>query len=94
MTNAYLWLIIGLLGQGIFAARFLVQWIISEKQKRSVIPLSFWHLSIVGGLILLAYALYKKDPVFILGQAAGLIVYVRNLHLIKQQETRAIKSTM
>lgn len=85
MTEAAIWLTIGLVGQAIFAARFLMQWLISEKQKRSVIPLSFWYLSIVGGIILLVYALYKGDPVFIIGQAAGVFVYIRNLYLIKQQ---------
>ena len=82
MTTDYLWLGIGLLGQALFSARFLVQWIASERRKRSVVPLAFWYFSIGGGLTLLAYAIYRRDPVFILGQGAGLFVYARNLWLI------------
>ena len=76
------WLALGLSGQAVFFARFFVQWIASEKQKRSVVPLAFWYLSVGGGLILLAYAIYRKDPVFIVGQSAGLLIYARNLVLI------------
>ena len=76
------WIAFGLLGQGIFGARFIVQWIASERRKESHIPLVFWYLSIVGGIVTTAYAIHKRDPVFIIGQASGLIVYVRNLMLI------------
>ena len=79
------WLIIGFTGQAIFGMRFLYQWICSEKKRKSYIPIAFWYLSIVGGIILLVYAIYRKDPVFIMGQASGLIVYVRNLVLIAKQ---------
>ncbi len=72
-------LIWGFAAQAIFAARFIVQWIASEKEKRSVIPMAFWYLSLTGGVMLLIYAIYRKDPVFILGQASGLIVYIRNI---------------
>ena len=82
MTPERLWLAIGLLGQALFSARFLVQWIASERRKRSVVPNAFWYFSIGGGLTLLAYAIYRQDPVFIIGQAAGLVVYARNLWLI------------
>lgn len=82
MTWGRFWLALGLLGQAVFFARFFVQWIASERKKRSVVPLAFWYLSIGGGLILLAYALYRRDPVFIVGQAAGLLIYTRNLILI------------
>ena len=82
MTTDHLWLGIGLLGQALFSARFLVQWIASERRKRSVVPLAFWYFSIGGGLTLLGYAIYRRDPVFILGQGAGLFVYARNLWLI------------
>lgn len=82
MTTEQLWLSIGLLGQALFSARFLVQWIASERRKRSVVPLAFWYFSVGGGLTLLAYAIYRRDPVFILGQGAGLFVYARNLWLI------------
>jgi len=79
------WYGIGFLGQIVFAARFLVQWIISEVKGKSVIPLAFWFLSLGGSLVLLTYAIYRRDPVFIAGQSAGLIVYTRNLILIKRE---------
>ncbi len=82
------WLIIGLTGQAFFTMRFLVQWIYSERKKESVVPVSFWIFSIVGSLILLSYAIYRRDPVFILGQSFGFIVYFRNLHLIRQSRRR------
>jgi lipid-A-disaccharide synthase-like uncharacterized protein len=76
------WLYIGLVGQGLFSLRFLVQWVASERKGETVIPVQFWYLSLVGSLILLAYAVFLRDPVFILGQSTGLIVYLRNLMLI------------
>jgi lipid-A-disaccharide synthase-like uncharacterized protein len=76
------WLIFGLFGQLCFTMRFVVQWIASEKRKESVIPISFWAFSLAGSLVLLIYAIYRKDPVFILGQAFGFTVYIRNLQLI------------
>ncbi|MBI3458084.1 MAG: lipid-A-disaccharide synthase N-terminal domain-containing protein [Candidatus Rokubacteria bacterium] len=76
------WLAVGFLGQGCFSARFLVQWIASERRGQSVVPIWFWYFSVAGGLILLAYAIHRMDPVFILGQAAGLGIYARNLYLI------------
>jgi lipid-A-disaccharide synthase-like uncharacterized protein/protein tyrosine phosphatase (PTP) superfamily phosphohydrolase (DUF442 family) len=76
------WLVIGIAGQGLFFARFLVQWIASERVKRSVVPLAFWYFSLGGGGILLTYAIYRQDLVFILGQAGGLVIYLRNLYLI------------
>lgn len=82
MTWPAFWLILGLGGQVVFFARFFVQWVASERRKRSVVPLAFWYLSIGGGLILLAYAIYRRDPVFIIGQSAGLLIYTRNLILI------------
>lgn len=72
----------GFLGQALFSARFLVQWIASERKKESVVPIHFWYFSIGGGLTLLIYAILRLDPVFIFGQAAGLFVYSRNLYLI------------
>ena len=80
-----LWLAVGLVGQAAFFGRFLVQWLASERQKRSVIPQAFWYLSLAGGLILLCYAIYRKDPVFILGQSTGVLIYSRNLVLIARQ---------
>jgi lipid-A-disaccharide synthase-like uncharacterized protein len=76
------WILTGLGGQLLFMMRFLVQWIVSEKAKRSVIPVAFWWLSIGGAAILLAYAIWRSDPVFILGQSMGFFIYARNLWLI------------
>ena len=75
-------LIIGFVGQGLFASRFVIQWIYSEKKGMSYIPIIFWYLSIFGGLGLLIYAIFRKDPVIILGQMFGIFVYLRNLILI------------
>ncbi|MBI4637371.1 MAG: lipid-A-disaccharide synthase N-terminal domain-containing protein [Candidatus Rokubacteria bacterium] len=86
MTDS-LWLGIGLLGQALFSARFLVQWIASERQRSSVVPRTFWYFSVGGGLTLLAYAIHRLDPVFIIGQAAGLLVYARNLYFISRSPT-------
>jgi lipid-A-disaccharide synthase-like uncharacterized protein len=76
------WVALGFVAQAIFASRFIVQWIASEKEGRSYVPVAFWYLSISGGLLMLAYAIYRQDPVFILGQSTGVIVYTRNLMLI------------
>ena len=74
--------IIGFSGQGLFAMRFIIQWLKSETQRKSVIPIAFWYFSIGGGLVLLFYALWRKDPVIICGQGLGLFIYLRNLYLI------------
>ena len=79
------WLIIGFVGQALFGARFIIQWVVSEKKGESTIPLSFWYCSIGGAVVLLSYAIYKQDPVFIVGQSLGSIVYVRNLILIDRK---------
>ncbi len=76
------WVLLGLVGQFIFASRFLIQWIASERKRESIIPLSFWYLSIVGSAILLAYAIHIADPVFIVANLFTGIIYVRNLMLI------------
>jgi len=89
MTGPESWQAIGFLGQGVFTARFLVQWIASEKKRDSVVPVSFWWLSLLGGFHLLAYALYKGDPVFIVGQGAGMVIYVRNLMIVGRKKRRA-----
>jgi lipid-A-disaccharide synthase-like uncharacterized protein len=81
-TAQHLWLMIGFAGQALFASRFIVQWFKSEMEGRSVIPVAFWYCSVGGGIVLLAYAIYKQDPVFIIGQGSGLFVYSRNLYLI------------
>ena len=78
------WVTLGFVAQAIFASRFIVQWIASEKAGRSYVPIAFWYLSISGGLLMLSYAIYRADPVFILGQSTGVIVYARNLMLIRR----------
>jgi lipid-A-disaccharide synthase-like uncharacterized protein len=83
------WTALGFVGQLFFSARFVVQWVASEIRKRSTVPVSFWFLSIAGSLVLLAYAIHKKDPVFIVGQSAGLLVYSRNLMLIRRSRGAA-----
>ena len=80
-----MWVIIGFIGQGLFSARFILQWIVSERKKQSIIPVGFWYFSLLGGVTLFAYALHKEDPVFIVGQGAGLLVYSRNLYLIRKR---------
>ncbi len=80
-----IWLIIGFLGQFLFAMRFIIQWIVSEKEKKSVIPVYFWYFSLGGGITLLFYAIHRKDPVFILGQGLGLFIYIRNLMFIHKK---------
>lgn len=87
------WLVIGFTGQALFFMRFFMQWIKSERVRDSVIPVVFWYFSIGGGVFLLAYAIHRKDPVFIVGQVSGLFVYLRNLHFIveKRRQREAVK---
>ena len=89
ITRADWWLILGFVAQGLFTMRFLLQWIASERAGHSVIPLGFWVFSIAGGLLLLIYALYRKDPVFIAGQAFGVFVYLRNLYFVMRDRKAA-----
>ncbi len=89
VTKADWWLLLGFLAQGLFTMRFLVQWIASERAGHSVIPLAFWIFSIFGGLLLLVYALYRKDAVFIAGQAFGVFVYLRNLYFVLRDRKAA-----
>jgi lipid-A-disaccharide synthase-like uncharacterized protein len=83
------WVVFGLGGQLLFTARFLVQWIASERAGRSTIPIMFWYFSLGGGLVLFAYAVHRGDPVFILGQSLGVFIYLRNLWLIYAERRRA-----
>jgi lipid-A-disaccharide synthase-like uncharacterized protein len=83
-----IWAAVGMGGQALFFMRFFIQWIASEKKRESVIPLAFWYFSIGGGAVLLLYACYKADIVFILGQGGGLLIYVRNLMLISRHKAR------
>ena len=76
-------MVLGVIGQFFFSMRFIVQWVASEKHKKSVVPLAFWVFSVLGSFLLLIYAIYRKDPVFILGQAPNLLIYFRNIWLIK-----------
>jgi len=89
-----LWVIFGFLGQALFTMRFIVQWVASEKRKESVIPVAFWYFSLGGGLILLAYAIHRMDPVFILAYLPGNFIYFRNLWFIykRKQKTSAAHS--
>jgi lipid-A-disaccharide synthase-like uncharacterized protein len=96
LTDAFInqfdwWIVLGFVAQLMFTGRFLIQWIESEKQGRSVIPIAFWIFSIVGGLLLFAYALHRLDPVFILGQAFGVFVYARNLYLVLREQKQVGK---
>jgi len=84
-----LWLGIGFFAQILFSARFLVQWLASERAGKSIVPLVFWYLSIAGSGLLLAYAIHRKDPVFILGQSLGIFIYSRNLYLIRREKKTA-----
>jgi lipid-A-disaccharide synthase-like uncharacterized protein len=79
------WLVTGFLGQALFTTRFAVQWIQSERLRRSVTPVAFWYFSLLGGITLLTYAVHQRDPVFIVGQAFGIVVYSRNLLLIARE---------
>ncbi|MBB3771398.1 lipid-A-disaccharide synthase-like uncharacterized protein [Angulomicrobium tetraedrale] len=83
--TASIWMAVGLMGQALFSGRFLLQWWSSEKLGRSVMPNGFWYLSIAGSLSLLAYAVYVRDPVFIVGQSTGFLIYARNLRLIRNE---------
>ena len=85
------WLVIGFVGQAFFGARFIIQWIVSEKKGESTIPLAFWYCSIGGAIVLLIYAIHRQDPVFIVGQSLGSIIYIRNLVLIDRKK-KAIAS--
>ena len=80
LSSPYVWLIIGFVGQAFFFSRFLVQWIASERAGRSVIPIAFWYFSLLGGATLLIYAIHVGDPVFIVGQSTGAVIYLRNLY--------------
>ena len=83
------WVLFGFLAQGIFFLRFVVQWIVSEKHKKSVIPVSFWYLSILGAVMILIYAIHRKDPVFIAGQGIALLIYIRNISLHNKSRSTA-----
>ena len=89
MEHDPIWLTLGFVGQLLFTMRFVVQWIKSERLKRSVVPLAFWYFSLAGGATLFAYALHRGDPVFIVGQGMGIFIYLRNLWLIYRERRGA-----
>ena len=96
ITEHNIWMGIGFVGQVIFGMRFIVQWIATERQKKSVVPLAFWYLSLAGTIVLLSYSIYKMDPVFIAGFSLNMIIYLRNLYFIrlhKKPSTDAIASS-
>jgi lipid-A-disaccharide synthase-like uncharacterized protein len=90
MDNDIWWLIVGFGGQGLFMLRLVIQWLHSERQRRSVIPVSFWYFSVAGALVLLAYSVHRHDPVFIAGQLLGVAIYLRNLVLIRGERAGAL----
>ena len=86
VTPDLIWKLVGFGGQALFGSRFLVQWIATERRRKSVVPTAFWYLSLCGGLTLLSYAISIKDPVFITGQSFGVLVYTRNLWFVHRQK--------
>lgn len=89
MNYSVFWLVVGFGGQAMFSMRFLLQWLYTERHRRSMVPVAFWYFSIAGGATLLAYAIHRADPVFIAGQAAGLLIYTRNLYFIHKERRAA-----
>ena len=85
MTSEVFWLVLGFTAQALFFLRFFVQWIQSERAGKSVVPVAFWYFSVLGGALLLVYAVHRIDPVFIVGQGCGLLIYSRNLVLIHRE---------
>lgn len=91
MTNyEMMWVGIGFVGQGLFFGRWLLQWFVSERKAESQIPLAFWYMSLIGSVIVLAYAIHRLDPVFIAGQSVGTLVYVRNIMLVQRAPKRVV----
>jgi lipid-A-disaccharide synthase-like uncharacterized protein len=92
MSEAVLWLAFGFAGQLLFATRFVIQWAYSERRGRSMVPVAFWYFSILGAAVLSVYAVHLGDPVFVSGQLLGLIIYVRNLQLIRRERLSRLPS--
>jgi lipid-A-disaccharide synthase-like uncharacterized protein len=88
-----IWIIVGFVAQALFTARFGIQWIASEKRKKSHVPDMFWYFSLLGGSLLLVYSIHRKDPVYIFGQATGVFIYMRNIYFILRQKKIAATST-
>lgn len=89
-TNEMIWVGIGFIGQSLFFSRWLIQWVVSERKAESQIPVSFWYMSLIGSVIVLAYAIHKVDPVFMVGQGVGTLVYIRNIMLLHQAKKRVV----
>jgi lipid-A-disaccharide synthase-like uncharacterized protein len=92
-TDTQFWILFGLLGQAAFFSRFLVQWIASERQGKSVVPVAFWYLSLVGSATLFVYAIHRQEPIFLVGQTVGNFVYARNLVLIRREQAASVEPT-
>jgi lipid-A-disaccharide synthase-like uncharacterized protein len=88
MSNDHFWLSVGFLAQAFFSMRFVVQWVVSERRKASVIPLAFWFFSLGGSLTLLTYAVHRRDPVFVIGELMGTLIYLRNVQLVLRARRR------
>ncbi len=88
LDSTFFWLLVGFTGQALFGVRFFVQWLYSESRAKSVIPPIFWYFSIAGGVVLLSYAIHRRDPVFIVGESLTLLIFLRNLHLIRRSSDR------
>jgi len=93
-SDSITWIVLGLMGNAAFFSRFLVQWLASERARESIIPRSFWYLSILGSLLLLAYAIHKRDPIFILAYLPNAFVYIRNLVLIRRKEAGDARASL
>lgn len=89
-TTEIIWVGIGFIGQSLFFSRWLIQWVVSERKAESQIPVSFWYMSLIGSVIVLAYAIHKLDPVFMVGQGVGTLVYIRNIMLLHQAKKRVV----
>ena len=89
-TTDMIWIGIGFIGQSLFFSRWLIQWVVSERKAESQIPVSFWYMSLIGSVIVLAYAIHRVDPVFMVGQGVGTLVYVRNIMLLHQAKKRVM----
>ncbi|MGH1406677.1 MAG: lipid-A-disaccharide synthase N-terminal domain-containing protein [Rhodomicrobiaceae bacterium] len=93
-SGELLWLSLGLGAQAMFSTRFIIQWIASERAKKSIVPEAFWYFSFVGGFMLFMYALHRMDPVFIIGQGTGLFIYSRNIYLIWKNKVFSREKTL
>ena len=93
-SDSIAWIVLGLMGNAAFFSRFLVQWLASERARESIIPRAFWHLSIVGSLLLLAYAIHRRDPIFVLAYLPNAFVYIRNLILIRRKEAGPVEASL